>query len=167
MILTLTIFFQKTFSKMKIVFFIFVPKFAFRFYFIRGSLIFSRRMNTIIYSSKQFKKYHELSSNRVELYECFMKRYNELMDRISFSFSFVNCLFFRYWLEFLNMSFALQMSCVIYFSVADLPVLLVNLSSVGQGSVHDCLLRMTLFCHLNIIFLIFFQIDSVIRKLNH
>ena len=93
-----------------------------------------------------------------------MKRYDELMDRHSFSFSFVNCLFFRYWLEFLNMSFALQIPCVIYFSVADLPVLLVNV-----GSVHVCLLRMRmiLFRQLNIIFLIFLQTDSVIRKFNH
>ena len=57
------------------------------------------RINAIVYSSEQFKKHPELSNlitNKVKLCECFMKRYDELMDRLSFSFSFVNCLFFRY-----------------------------------------------------------------------
>ena len=49
-------------------------------------------MNALVYSSKQFKKYQKLSSliiDKVELYECFMKRYDEMMDRPSLSFSLV------------------------------------------------------------------------------
>ena len=63
----------------------------------------------VVYLSKQFRKYGKLSSliiNTVELYECFMKRYKELMDRLSLSFSFANCLFFRYRLEFLKNEFS-------------------------------------------------------------
>ena len=67
-------------------------------------------MNAIVYSSKEFKKYRELSSliiDKFELYECFMKRFDELMDRFSLSFSFVNCLFFRYRLKSLKNEFSI------------------------------------------------------------
>ena len=46
-----------------------------------------------------------------------MKRYNELMDRLPFSFSFVNCLFFRYQLEFLKNKFCItNVLCHLLFS---------------------------------------------------
>ena len=67
-------------------------------------------MNALVYSSKQFKKYRKLSSliiDKVELYECFMKRYDEMMDRPSLSFSFINCLFFRYRLKSLKNEFSI------------------------------------------------------------
>ena len=54
-------------------------------------------MNAIVYSSKEFKKYRELSSliiDKVELYECFMKRFDKLMDRFSLSSSSVNLFVF-------------------------------------------------------------------------
>ena len=69
-----------------------------------------RRMHTAIYSSKQCKKYRELSSliiDKVELYEWFMKRLDKLIDRFSFSFIFVNCLFLRYQLEPLKNEFCI------------------------------------------------------------
>lgn len=67
-------------------------------------------MHTTIYSSKQCKKYRELSSliiDKVELYEWFMKRLDKLIDRFSFSFIFVNCLFLRYQLQPLKNEFCI------------------------------------------------------------
>ena len=62
------------------------------------------------------------------------------------------------------MSFALQMSCFFYCFVVDILFEVVNAESV-----HPYLLRMQmiLFPQLNIIFLTFWQINSITRRSNH
>ena len=70
----------------------------------------SRRLNEIVYSNKRFKNYHILLNsiiNKGQLYECVMKKYDELINRLSFSFGFANCLFFRSRLECLRNQFCI------------------------------------------------------------
>ena len=62
-------------------------------------------MNEIVCGSKQFKKYRELSDtiiNKSKLYDCFMKRFNELIQRLTFHFNFTNMLFLKYHLQSLK-----------------------------------------------------------------
>ena len=60
-------------------------------------------------SSKQYTKYRNLSNLLVDknkLYDCFKQRYYELIDRLTFSFSFNDCLYFKYKLEILKNEFS-------------------------------------------------------------
>ena len=105
---------QKIFSKMKIILFIFVPKSLvsnftlsedqWHYQTLMTLFCFQKNECNCLFESTILKNWELLSLiiNKVELYECFMKRYDGLMDRLLFIFSFVNCLFFRYWLEFLK-----------------------------------------------------------------
>ena len=59
-------------------------------------LLVSKRLNEIVYGNKRFRKYWELSNtiiNKSELYECFMKRFSELIERLDFNFNFINMLY--------------------------------------------------------------------------
>ena len=110
---------QKIFSKMKIVLFIFVPKSLvsnftlsedqWHYQTLTTLFCFQKNECNCLFESTILKNWELLSLiiNKVELYECFMKRYDGLMDRLLFIFSFVNCLFFRYWLEFLKNEFSM------------------------------------------------------------
>ena len=110
---------QKIFSKMKIVLFIFVPKSLvsnftlsedqWHYQTLMTLFCFQKNECNCLFESTILKNWELLSLiiNKVELYECFMKRYDGLMDRLLFIFSFVNCLFFRYWLEFLKNEFSM------------------------------------------------------------
>ena len=67
-------------------------------------------MNEITFGSKQFKKYRELSDtiiNKSKLYDCFMKRFNELIERFNFYFNFTNMLFLNFCLESLKNEFSI------------------------------------------------------------
>ena len=55
----------------------------------------SRRLNEIVHLNNGFKKYFQLSNsifNKDKLYDFFMERYNKLIDKLTFNFSFVDCL---------------------------------------------------------------------------
>ena len=70
----------------------------------------SRRLNEIVPLNKGFKKYRQLSNlivNKIQLYDFFMERYNELVDRLTFSFIFIDCLCFKYRLETLKNEFCI------------------------------------------------------------
>ena len=57
-----------------------------------------------------FKKYRQLSNFIVDknrLYGFFMEKYNELIDRLTFSFTFIDCLYFKYRLETLKNEFCI------------------------------------------------------------
>ena len=73
-------------------------------------LFHSKRVNEIVYSSKQFSNYRTLSNSIIdksELYEFFMKRHDELIERLSFSFSFIVC-FFKNRLQSLKNEFCIS-----------------------------------------------------------
>ena len=62
-------------------------------------------MNEIVFGSKQFKKYRQLSGTIIDkskLYDCFMKRFNELIERLNFHVNFMNMLFLNYLLKSLE-----------------------------------------------------------------
>ena len=62
---------------------------------IRSLSFVSRRLNEIIHFNYGFKEYCKLSNSIVDtdkLYDFFMERYNELIDKLTFSFSFIDCL---------------------------------------------------------------------------
>ena len=68
-------------------------------------LFVSRRLNEIVFSSKQYTKHRSLSNLAVDknkLYHCFKQKYNELIDRLTFNFNFIDCLYFKYRLEILK-----------------------------------------------------------------
>ena len=77
---------------------------------IIGLSFVSRRLNKIIHFNNGFKKYCKLSNSIVDkdkLYDFFMERYNELIDKLTFSFSFIDCLYFKYRLENLKNEFCI------------------------------------------------------------
>ena len=58
----------------------------------------SRRLNEIVHLNTGFRKYYQLSNfvvNKDKLYDFFMKRYNELIDKLTFNLSFIDCLYFK------------------------------------------------------------------------
>ena len=64
----------------------------------------------LFFSSKHYTKYRNLSNLLVDknkLYDCFKQRYNELIDRLTFSFSFIDCLYFKYRLAILKNEFCI------------------------------------------------------------
>ena len=74
---------------------------------IRLSFV-SRRMNEIVYGSKQFANYRKLLNSiidKTELYECFMKRFDELIKKISFYFNFIDWFYLNYRLQSLKNEF--------------------------------------------------------------
>ena len=79
-----------------------------------------------------------------------MERYNKLIDKLVFSFSFIDCLYFKCRLENLKNEFFITNISVIYFSAADCPFQVNDVDYIC-----DYLLRMQmiLFRQLNIIFL--------------
>ena len=92
-------------------------------------LFVSRRLNEIIFSSKQYKKYRNLSNlvvDKNKLYDCFKQRYNELIDRLTFSFSFIDCLYFIHRLEILKNKFCITNALCHFLFSSRCPV------SVGQ-----------------------------------
>ena len=95
---------------MKTASFTFVMNFGSNFFYLRiidiiRLLFHSRRVNEIVYSSKQFSNYCTLSNSIIDksgLYECFMKRHDELIERLPFSFSFIVCFFKNQWQSLKN-----------------------------------------------------------------
>ena len=70
----------------------------------------SRRLNEIVPLNKGFKKYRQLSNlivDKIQLYDFLMERYNELIERLTFSFIFNDCLYFKYRLETLKNEFCI------------------------------------------------------------
>ena len=61
-----------------------------------------------------------------KLYDCFKQRYNELIDRLTFSFSFIDCLYFTYRLEILRNKFCITNVLCYFLFCSRSPV------SVGQ-----------------------------------
>ena len=71
---------------------------------IRLSFV-SKKLNEIAYGNKRCRKYWELPNtiiNKSELYDCFMKRFSELIKRLDFNFNFINMLFLNYRLQSLK-----------------------------------------------------------------
>ena len=98
-----------------------------------------KRLNKTVHGSEQFTNYCKLSNSIIDqrdLYECFMKRLDELIEGLSFNFSFTDCVF-KILVIFLKMTFVLPMFYVTYFFAVGLPILKVNV-----GSSHICLLKM-------------------------
>ena len=63
-------------------------------------LFYLRIIDVIRYRS--YREDCELSSliiNKSELYECFMKRFDELIKRLSFYFDFTDCFYLNYQLQ--------------------------------------------------------------------
>ena len=59
----------------------------------------SRRLNEIVHFKNGFKKYCQISNsilNKDKLYDFFMERYNDLIDKLTFNFSLTDCLYFKY-----------------------------------------------------------------------
>ena len=98
-------------------------------------------MNDVVYGSKQFKKYRDLtktSINNSKLYDCFMERFNELIKRVNFTFNFFDSLFLNYCLQSLKTSLVLPMFQPIYFFAADLQIQM----KVSVEFVHVYMLKM-------------------------
>ena len=65
---------------------------------IRLSFV-SKRLNEIVHLNNEFKKYRQLSNfiiDKNKLYDFFMERCNKLIDKLTFSFTFIDCLCFKY-----------------------------------------------------------------------
>ena len=60
-------------------------------------------MSEIVLGSRRFKKYCEVTStiiDKIRLYDCFTKRFKELIERVNFNFNFTDPLFLNYGLQF-------------------------------------------------------------------
>ena len=67
-------------------------------------------MKEIVYGSKEFTNYRELSNSiidKIELYECFMLRFDELIKNLSFYFNFIDCFYLNYRLQSLKNEFCI------------------------------------------------------------
>ena len=68
----------------------------------------SNRFSEIAYGNKPFRKDWELSNtiiNKSELYDCFMKRFRELIERLDSNFNFIDMLFLNYCFQSLKIEF--------------------------------------------------------------
>ena len=81
-------------------------------------LLVSRRLDkNVFFLSKQYTKYHNLSNLTVDknkLYDWFKQKYEKLIDRLTFSFSFIDCLYFKYRSEN-KKKWVLYYKCVVTF----------------------------------------------------
>ena len=85
--------------------------------------VVSRRLNEIIHFNNQFKRYWKLSNSindKDKLYDFFMERYNKLIDKVTFSFSFIDYLYFKYRLENLKNEFCMTNILCHLLSAVDL-----------------------------------------------
>ena len=119
---------------------------------IRLSFV-SRRLNEIVYGHKLFKKCRKLSNSIIdkkELYDSFMKRFDEVIKKLSFYFDSIVCLYLIYRLQSLKNEFYINnVLCHLLFGSRS------PSSESGVDNVHVCLLgaQMILFCRLNSTFL--------------
>ena len=75
----------------------------------------SRRLNEMVHLNNGFKKYCQLSNsidNKDQLYDFFLERSNKLIDKLTFNFTFIDFLYFKYRLE--NLKNELCITNVLY-----------------------------------------------------